>query len=800
MSYLNTISWIGVCGAFSLAASASPPLVCASGGAVGTIDLEVVSPSRNATHPLPFRTIARLEEGDTIRYRPVLRPHEVRKGEVTLVLVPANKKAVGRDKVLIFAPRAAAHVQEWSVPWRTSLVAFVYGPSGLNEKKVATFLDRDDDFVGELADYADKTAKSEALIAALSAQDSSREAVAAALDGFSSKFGAAAPLSKTAPTSQQATVMFQTLNPSIAAYDPLAGQGTQPVGQTAGIATSVAEMFFGTPVGLAAGGTALLMNLRAMAFPKSEFRSAYSQPMPEDSLGLCGKNGSGAVHTRVAYLWAVRIPNADAPKLTVGSANSILPGTKSPLPLTGNEWANLDRAKNWTLQPDNGVPIPVKIQVMASSKSIELNLDKQVKPGRYSLSATWDWDHFDVGGFLYVRPVPDFRVVKLTPEAHDRLVAATGKQVLTLEGTDFEFLTKLELKKINDKFATASTIPFVLPQGLRSGVQNRVDMQVDTSNLELGGYQLKLSQMDGKSNDIELTVLPEAPVLENLPLKINADTKSASIQLKGKRLDLLRDLKIPGVVVTLGAASADGGERQLAVQIKSSPAPGAKLALHALVTGRIQPMDIADAMEIIGPRPSIEAIELSSLPQQSVRLEPGELPTGLTISTMMRVTNLRLLSSVTLGCEGMAGGALTLRSDNTHLKRLTSDQLFLTFDSNTWTNGCALQAAVQGDEGGSAPSRIGRIIEVPSIEDFKLVPQDEHAADATIVGRNLETIGKAGWSPEQAIDVTELPQPLSGDGRQKLQVHLSPPPSQDATLYVWLRGDMKARITNIRAN
>lgn len=350
----------------------TPPLVCASGGAVATVDLEVVSPSiKAANHALPMRTINRLEEGDTIRYKPVLRPHEVRRGDVTLVLIPADKKAAGRDTVLIFPPRAAAQAQQWTVPWRTSLAAFVYGPSGLNVKKVETFLDRDDELVGELADYADKTAKAEALIAALSSPDSSQEAVGAALSGFSSKFGGTPQITRTAPVNQQATVALQTLNPTTASYDPLAGQGTQPVGQTAGLATSVAEMFYGSPVGLAAGGTALLMNLEAIAFPRSEFRSTFSQPMPGDAMGLCGKVGGAQVHTRIAYLWAARIPNVNAPRLTVGKANSLPGMTKSPLPLTGAErdWKFLDRARNWVLVPDRANRFRLKCRCWPTRKA-----------------------------------------------------------------------------------------------------------------------------------------------------------------------------------------------------------------------------------------------------------------------------------------------------------------------------------------------------------------------------------------------------------------------------------------------
>ena len=60
-------------------------------------------------------------------------------------------------------------------------------------------------------------------------------------------------------------------------------------------------------------------------------------------------------------------------------------------------------------------------------------------------------------------------------------MAGGREDALTLQGADFEFVTKVEIKKVNDEFASASVVPFVLPQGLREGVQDRMDIQVDTS-------------------------------------------------------------------------------------------------------------------------------------------------------------------------------------------------------------------------------------------------------------------------------------------------------------------------------
>ncbi len=72
---------------------------------MATIDLCVVSPARrDANEPLPLRAMVQIEEGDIIRYRPLLRPHEVRKGEVTLVLVPTGNKNKDQNKLLVSIP------------------------------------------------------------------------------------------------------------------------------------------------------------------------------------------------------------------------------------------------------------------------------------------------------------------------------------------------------------------------------------------------------------------------------------------------------------------------------------------------------------------------------------------------------------------------------------------------------------------------------------------------------------------------------------------------------------------------
>ena len=788
-------------------AASPPPLVCPSGGAVASIDLRVASPANSESKPLPLRTIVKLEEGDKILYKPLLRQSEVRKGDVAVVLVPAKKTATG-EQLRILEPKPADKPQQWEVPWRTSLVAFVYGPAGLNVKKVKIFLSKDDELVGELADYADKTARTEALIATLSNTSSSADSVQAALQGFSGQYaGNPGNIHAATTDNQSAMVMFRTVNPAVANYDPLAAQAAQPIGQAAGMVTSVAEMFFGSPIGLAAGGTAFLLNLGTLAFPRAEFRSTFSQALPDDGMGLCGKVGSAPAHTRLAYLWATRVPNAGPPKLTVEQANTLPPALKSPLPLSGSEadWKYLDHAHDWALEPDTGgKPIPVKAQSLASTKRIELDLGKNIKAGKYKLIANWDWDRFEIGGSVEVRPLSDFASAKLVPSSQDHLVANTGKVPVTLMGSDFEFVSKVEIEKLHDEFATPSNVPFVLPKGLREGEQPRMDIQVDAGGLDSGEYKLMISQVDGKPHPVNIEILPAPPTIENLPLIVNQGVATVEFQIKGQRLNLFKRVEIANATAELGDASPGQTGRALTVHLSSKLGAGTSLALRAFIENRSAPLTFSDAVRIVGPRPSIREVTISRLPDQDVQLGQGELPGGTVLSAMMRVKQLESNSAVKLGCNQSGEATLTLHlgehSGSASLQQLTPDQIFVTFDTGLWFNGCDLQAAVvNGEEGQSGVYRIGRIVRVPDIQHFDLVTDDTGQVHASLTGENLETIEKTGWSPDQGQPVDQLPQPLDGS-RQKLEIHVPPPPDPSSPLYVWLRGEEKPRLTSLHPN
>ena len=774
-----------------------PPLVCPAGGPIGSVDLRVSSP-RGGSFPLPLRTINRLEEGDTLLYRPILRSGEERKGEVAIVLVPANKTGAG-EKLLILDAKSANKPQQWRAPWRVAAVALVYGPSGLNIKKVESFLARDDDLIAQLAEYAEKTAQTEALIAALAAPATNMQS---ALQGFSSQYGLNVQINKAAPTDQQALALFRMLNPAIAGYDPISSQGTQEFGRTAGLATSVATLFFGSPVGLAAGGTAMLLELRAVAFPHAQFRSALSVGMPNDGLGLCGRRDPAPPHTKVAYLWASRVPNTGPPQISIEKANFLPATLKSALPagVSDADWKVLDRARHWALQPEDGKPIPIGVRKLGETKMLEIDLGPAVKPGKYSLVANWDWDRFQSMGHVEVRPLSDFASARLGHSAQDLLVAKTGKTPVTLEGSDFEFVTKVEIEKMNDKFAAPSPVPFVLPRGLRQGPQDRMDIQVNTVDLDVGEYKLLLTQLDGKAHAVNLKILPAPPSIENFPVVLNQGASSIKFRLKGQRLDLLKRVEVARGTAELGPASSSKTERRLILRMASDIDAGTSLAAKAYIKDRSEPLTFADAVRIVGPRPKITEARVSQPPDQDVRLEEGELPGGMYLSAMLHVQRLQSNSVVKLDC-GAAVLSLRMgeRSGPSSLQQLSPDQVFVSFDTSGWFNGCPLRAVVaNGSEGESEPYNLGRIVRVPKIDRFERIDDDGGDADlqANLIGQNLETIEKTGWSEDLGEAVAGLPLPLAGDGlKQTLHIRMPVPPDSQASLYVWLRGESKARAT-----
>ena len=784
---------------------ATPIVTCPAGSPIGNIDLRVGSP--HGGDPLPLKTINHLNEGDEILYRPLLRSNEKRKGEVTLVFVPAIHEPHA-DPLLVLEPKDAGKPETWKVPAKISVVALVYGPDGLNRKKVKKFLSKDEEVVGQLADYAEKTAQTEALIGALSSGNSSTT-VDAAMQGFASQYGLSNKLDRTAPPDQQMLVMLRALNPTVASYDPLASSSSQVLNQTAGLATSVAAMFFGSTVGLAAGGTAMLMELHALAFPGVAFRSSFAQELPKDGLALCAKKDAIPAHTRVAFLWAARIPNAGPPFLTVGKESTLPLNLKSTLPVTVSDagWKNVDRARKWMIEGPDRKAKEVKVQ-KAADNSLAIDLSSvYLKPGKYRLAAYWDWERFTVKGDVLLQPLSKFTSVKIEPDSQDKLIADSGKIPVTLKGDDFEFITKVEMKHLHDEFASPADLRFVLPKGLRQGPQNTLDVQVDTSGLTPGEYEMLLQQPGGGSHGINVKILPSPPKIVNLPMTLHSGDDWQEVTLKGQHLDRLAKLESPRAQLNLEPASEGPDERPVTIRLASNVLPGATLDLKAFFQDHAEPVNLGGAIRVAGPRPEIVGVKIEAPSGMAVALNAGELPAASYLSATLQGRNIEPTSSVKFDCDadGAPQGSVRIggQSSSASLQQVSSDILFLSFDTTGWPNGCTVRAKIDNGAGRVSNSyELGHIVRLPQIETFKLT--DESAGPGLFVGvltgTNLETIAKTGWDAEHGSPIMGLPAPIAGSGqKQSLKIEMPwPAPSPHAPLYVWFRGDTQGRATTVR--
>ena len=781
------------------------PAICPAGGPIGPVNLRVRPPDRDQT-PLPFRTINHLTEGDVVLYSPVLRHSEKRAGEVALVLVP-QKREPGGEALIVSEPKPADKPQEWKVEQPISLAAFVYGPEGLSRKKVKGFLSQDDLLIAQLADYAEKTAETEALIQALSTADSSSASMNAALTGFASQYGVAVAIDRTAPPAVQAQTMFSTMNPQLATYDPLTASGSSRVGQTASLATAAATLFFGSPIGLAAGGTAMLLDLRAIAFPGTQFRSSFAQPI-KDGLNLCGQRTPAPPHTRVAYIWANRIPNAPAPALTIQHANNIPAGQKTPVPVDVPPvaWKYLDRARDWTLENSQGEKTPVKVLKLPNQKALEIDITKaSLAPGEYRLKGFWDWSRFEVKGDIEVRPLSDFSNSTLEPSSQDRLLAKADKTVVTLRGGDFEFTSKVEIKKTDDEFAVAEPVPFVLPKGLREGPQDHMDLQINTADLGPGQYQLLISQADGKGHPVPVHLLPNPPKIDNLPMLANQGVAVQHYVLKGERLGTLTRMETPAGMIQLDPATKDGNQRSLTIQLKSDVKPDTSHNVTAYLQDRSQPMRFENALTITGPLPLIASSKLSLPSGLAVSVNPGEVPAGDVLSAVLDVKNVDPKSELRLACSQEIGPQAELhigqQTDDSSLQQLSPDQLFVSYNTAPLPAGCNLAAVIDNGQGGqSQPYPLAHIVRLPQIDQFSI--EEQPAADGkhqcSLNGRNLEMIEEVGWDQTTGFPVNDLPAPIPGQGqRQSLKVSLPDPPTPTSALYVWLRGEKTGRSTSI---
>jgi hypothetical protein len=797
-----------------LPASAAVPRACTGSASLASFRLMVAPPSKGA--PLAVKSVDAIPAGSLLVWDPVHLPApSSSSAEVSAALLPAPK-----GDLIFLEPRKAAKREEWVLPKSPGVIALIYGPQGLSAASVKKLVARNEDLLTELATYAEQTSEVEALVQELADSEDSGVPADAVLKGFASRYGVAVPkLNPTATTNQQAGVILSALMPTANAYDPLASAATQTQ-QSVGLAASVAGMFFGANVGLAAGAVALFADLKTMVFPNSEFRSAFAQSSDAGALTLCTKSAAAKARTHIVYLWAYRVPE-DKPPVVSLAADYVPAAAKSALKVTGPAASvkELSRARDWRLVPaPSGAPVTVAVTVPATPDTLELDLSKtKIPPGDYRLQATWDWSPLDLGGVLHVHPYGDFAHLEIAPELRDKLVTGSGIVPVTLTGADFEFVEKAALevkpppkKPGPEKIAPPRDLTFTLPLGKRAGEQRSIEVNVDTGTP--GTYLLALTQSDGVKHEAPVVILPPNPKIANLPIRVNLEAASQPFHLEGSGLDRIESVATQAGTVTEAAKGRETPEVWSGVFcMKPGLHAGTRLPLTLKVAGLSAPLTAEDAIEIVGPRPKILSVR-SSLPGNlGIEIDDGELPAGAVVGLSLRVDHLYGASGQPVVSLACAGGdlrsALKLlpngQGGGVSLTQAGPGSLYLSLDpGKVGFPGCVLTAAVTTEpEGRSEPVPLGRVIRLPRVEQLTLTNEKSGPSNyaGVLKGSDLDIVEKVGWDAQTGVPVDSIPTPVPGDpAKQTLRVALPwPAPQPHAPLYVWLRDEPQGRQTSV---
>lgn len=611
-------------------------------------------------------------------------------------------------------------------------------------------------------------------------------------------------------------MLLSAVLPSLSNYDPLASGRSAVVQQSAGLAASVASLFYGTPVGLAVGGAALFQNMHTLMFPDTDFRAAFTQSA-EPGLELCAQSHPPRPRTRIAYLWMLRIPDASTPSVSLHETQNLPMGSKSELKVTcatHDQLRLLPRARDWQLvSSDHKAAIPVKVEVGATQDTLSLDLTSAKLPaGEYHLAALWDWQPFRAAGTIWLHPFSDFSNVKLTPASEDRLIEGSGTVKITLIGADFEFVNGVAIAVSHQRDSQPQDVFFTLPKGEGAGRQLSMDAEVNTGKLEPGSYELRLTQTNGKTQGVPIIIHPPNPEIQNLPMRANVGEPQQTILLHGTNLERIVSLTSPQASFTLFPVPAESRQvtqRKASLKLLPGAQKGDILKASMSVEGIHKPVEIDDLLQVAGPLPKIVSVNESFPKDGNVALQQGEIPAGSAISFAMHIQNVDSRPSVDLACSNDdTRQTLHLqpgdRKGSAQLDTAGDGLLFLSLDPGmVGQSGCELTAEVTTqDAGTSNPYPLGKVVRLPQIEKFSL--SNERAGrslyEGVLNGQDLQMIEKTGWNAKTGYPVQGIPTPVPGSElQQTLKIELPwPPPAPEAPVYVWLRGEDHGRRTNAK--
>jgi hypothetical protein len=771
------------------AAVAAPPRACAGSMTAVSLRLRVKTPSGG--DPLAIRRVNNIPEGTRILYSPLQMPADLKKnGRIALVVVPADLEQRSASGASVLEPHGADTDGEWTTPYRASVVLLVFGPQGLDEKRLTNLVSKDGNLLDDLARFAQQTSDLEA----------SLEQVAA-LEEAEMEEDPSRPTRAT-PIEQALFTLTRALNPSSAFSNPLgAGKMVGPVTRS----TWAASTFFDNAGGLFPGSGALGM-VRQWLMPDSEFRAVYAENTGSDGLSLCGQKQQSKSKNRIVYMWGYKPVNTDAPPLSEPQTAYLPSGTRSTFALKTaqqTDWTLIDRIRDWTLS-GGARDIPVKLHSVARGW-VEIDLRKAaIDPGVYKLKGKWDWDTVMVDGDLRIAALGDMTQARVTADSQLRLVEGAGMAPIELEGADFQFVERVSFKRAGTLGAANSEVDYRLPGGVRPGPQQKLELEIDTSRYRAGSYVLAIQQTGGVTQEVPVEILPPLPRIDGLPLRLNRGEASQQITLRGSGLDRIDSFEADGMRFQLGPAAV-GSQRDATVLIAANASPaaiGTQLAASYKLAGLLSPVRVPAAFQIAGPKPVISSAVASAADDSGVAIRDGELSAGSQASFTLKVSNVEAPASMVVECAEPAKQVQPLRvrlgerRTDAKLDSIGPGTLFASFDPGAvGQTGCTLNAAIETDAAGkSAPLALGRVVRVPKIDGLTWTEERSNGGYYAILrGADLETIERAGWDAQTGIPVTALPK-SSGD-RQSMRIVLPwPPPSPLAPIWIWLRGESLGRM------
>jgi hypothetical protein len=769
--------------------------------------------------PLPLRDVNVLGPGLKLRYEPVKISGDLKNtARISVIIVPASDSDTKHFKVLTAQP--VKNPSEWPISEAASAIGITFGTYGIDTKKVSSFVEKHPEVIDKLANYAEESTRVEALVKTLAQYEKSPESgksLQSVLQGFSSQYGVQLPSfdNKTA-SSQQVLNLLKAIAPAVTVQDPLPSRSDVAV-KAGGLAESVAVGYFGAPVALTVSGAALFQSLHSTLFPPTNFRSAFAQPEDSGAINLCPAKDDKETRTHIDYIWMSRVPNEKAPTLSLAPGAHIALGMEQTIVLSADAVAqkgSLLRARNWRLiSGANTISVPVKITNGSSSNTISLDLSKaHMVPGKYQLAADWDWTPFKVSGELEVHALGNIANVSLTADSRDALITGTGSVQIELKGTDFEFVDSVSL--VSAKIlAKSAPLPFTLPMGKQRGVQGEMHVEVDTTGLAPGEYLLAIRQINGAIADVPVTIHPPNPELTQTPVRVNMGEPQQRVILHGKYLDRIEKITSMAASWMLAAVpegTVDTTERVATIKLSPTARKGDQVEAEILISGLEKPLRVDAIVKVAGPRPQITTATKSFPTASRVELRDGEIPSGTAVSFALQGRGIDSRPKVDLACSSEVATRHQVsllpgdKTDSAELDVTGEGSLFLSLDPAViGDSGCGLTVTVSEPETGSSePFALGRVIRLPQISTFTVTDEKlgESTYAATLTGRDLQLVEKTGWETTSGELVQGIPTPIPGSPReQTLSIAITwPPPSPKAPLYIWLRGENRARKTNAR--